>query len=167
VPSVQFTSSATYTHAANFDFYVPFFVTKALTVDMAGFEVTTGPASSSIVYMAVYAADDNLQPTGSPLINVSQTVGTSATGLFRVQATPATLQPGAYLMAMNNSVQITYRSLRGGWITGSNFGTDTYNVVLREARTAGSFGSNPSAYTSRLASNAPGFIEMFLRWKAA
>jgi len=168
VPGLGWTATAVASGPLNSDRFNTFVVTKALTVDMWGTESTTGPASSSIVYFGLYAADDNFQPTGSPLIADNLTVGTSATGIFRKQITPVTLQPGAYVLGLNTSVQFSHRTFSSPSpaILGGVGSSPFMGRVSVLSRTAGTFGAAP-VLNDFATTNVACTHYIFLRWKAA
>lgn len=168
MPNMTFTATGTVSLLANLDYYLPFIVNRGLVTDMIGFEVTTGPASSSTLYYAIYAADDNLQPTGTPLVNDSQTVSTSATGVFRKQITPLTLQPGTYLLVLNPSVAFTVRRTTGGpTYLLSTMGNTALEIRYTATRTAATFPSTLPAFTGRSSGTTPFDYFAHLRWKPA
>jgi hypothetical protein len=168
VPSAQISTASTYALTANVDYYAPFIVTTPIAVDLLRLVVNAagGPASNAIAYAGIYAADNDFQPTGSPLVNTSIAVSSAATGIFTSQVTPVTLQPGAYVASLNVSVAMTVMTWRGG-LTFSSTGVATSDVVQNVARTAAAFTSSPSQWNSRLTSNTGYFHLLLLRWKAA
>jgi hypothetical protein len=168
IPEHQGSSTATTASAANTDYYFPFRVTQSTVVDMIGFEITTGPASSSTTHMAVYSADDNLNPTGSPLITASQAVATSATGIYRQQVTPVTLPPGNYLAAFNNTVAMTYRLMRGG-VSPFYFalGASPFVTGRSAGRVSATFTSSPTTPVTWLAGASGAQHFLHFRYKAA
>jgi hypothetical protein len=170
IPNVQSATVGTNAFAANTDFYLPFVVNQPLVVDMMGFEVTTGPASASTTYMAIYNADNDFQPVGSPVATASEPVAasTAGVGVHRVQITPVTLPAGTYVIALNNSTGTTYRTIRGGIaaIT-TGMGTSPLFGLVGVARTAGTFTSDPPSWTSITAQTTALVHPIHLRWKAA
>jgi hypothetical protein len=170
LPGVQSATVGTNSFAANTDFYFPFVVNQPLVVDMMGFEVTTGPFSSSTTYMAIYNADNNFQPTGSPVATASQVVAasTAGVGVYRVQITPDTLPAGSYLIAFNNSIGTGYRTIRGGVaaIT-AGIGTNPFSIAVGILRTAGTFTSSPPAWTVITTGTTASTHPIHLRYKAA
>ena len=170
IPELQSATVGTNTYETNVDFYFPFRVTQSLIVDMFGFEVTTGPASASTTYLAIYNADDDLQPTGSPVATASEPVAasTAGVGIHRVQITPVTLPAGSYLIAFNNSIGTTYRTIRGGpvAITAAMGASPLLSSVLK-IRAAGTFTASPEAWNLRFTSSTPWNNPIHLRYKAA
>lgn len=169
VPGLSFLTVGTFALVANTDYYMPFIVTRPLVVDMIGFESGTGPASAATVHQAVYAATDDLQPSGSPLITVSQSLSTSATGVFRNQVTPVTLQPGSYLLVLNTSVAFTVRRMYGGFPSNISaaVGTSPFDVRWTASRTSAAYSGSLSPFTTRTVNNTGFEYHLHLRWKAA
>jgi predicted RecA/RadA family phage recombinase len=168
LPGHDFSSTSTSSFGTNVDQFFPFVVSQAIEVDMIVSEVTTAPASSATLFYGVYSADSNFQPTGTPVINTSQTVGASATGIFRRQITPVTLQPGAYVLIANPSVSMAFRFFRSLYGKLNNtFGTSPYIQNLSVSRTAASFPSTPVAWNTLAANNVGIAVYAVLRWKAA
>ena len=170
IPEFQALGVGTSAFSANLDVYVPFRVSQPVVVDMFSFEVTTGPASASTTYMAIYNADDDMQPTGSPVATASEAVAasTAGVGVHRVQITPVTLPAGNYLIASNNSTGTTYRNIRGGVAAlKADLGTQPFVSLLTSSRTAGTFTSSPEAWSGTGSSNVSWTRVIHLRYKAA
>ena len=168
IPEMQVANVTTQAYVANVDFYFPFRVTQPILVDMFGFEVTTGPASNSTTFMAIYNVDNDLQPVGAPVTTANIPVSTSATGIFRTQITPVVLPAGNYVMAFNHSVSTTYRTVRGGitsigWAVGAN----PFNTIMWAGRTATTFTSSPLKATAWVTGLGGSLHSVHLRWKAA
>ena len=170
IPNVQGSSVVSQTFNPNRDFYLPFSVTKSIIVDMFGFEVVTGPASVSTTYLAIYNADDDLQPTGSPIATADQAIAasTSGVGLYRLQITPVTLPAGNYVIGLNNSVQTTYRTIRGG-VTSfiETMGATPFITLTQVVRTAAAFPASPSTWNEKGTNNSGLQNPVHLRYKAA
>jgi hypothetical protein len=170
LPGVQWsTSNATQALTANRVHYQPFLVTAPVVVDGTQFHVTAGPASAANVRTGIYAADENMQPIGAPVLDAGNTtVGTSATGTFFTQVTPVTLQPGLYVTALNTSVNMTLRVQRGGLVgTDVSNGTSSIISLMSGAQTQGAFPNPPKEWDTRtFGSVGPNHV-LFLRWKAA
>ena len=170
IPEFQSANVTTQGYTANIDFYFPFRVTQSLIVDMFSFEVTTGPASASTTYMAIYNADDNLQPTGSPVATASEAVAasTAGVGVHRVQITPVTLPAGNYLIALNNEVSTTYRTIRGGQLfLSQTMGSSPLITAFTIARSSAAFTATPSIWTTTSTGLAGSLNSLHLRYKAA
>lgn len=168
IPNRGLISITTAANTANVDYYVPFFISKSTVVDMAYFEVTTGPGSNSTVYFGIYAADNNFQPTGSPVVNDSVAVGSAATGIFSKQFTPVTLSPGNYLFGVNSTVAMTFRattSASSNNVTG--IGTNGLFLYPTANRTAAAFPSSPTAWNTQNGGTVGQRNFINLRWKAA
>ena len=170
LPNFQGSSVVSQALNPNRDFYPPFTVTKSIIVDMFGFEVVTGPASASTTYLAVYNADDDLQPTGSPIATADQAIAasTAGVGLYRLQITPVTLPPGNYVIGLNSSVQTTYRTIRGGVSSLiETMGATPFISLTQVVRTAAAFPASPSLWAERGTANAGLLNPIHLRYKAA
>jgi hypothetical protein len=150
------------------DNYAPFFVDAPISVDMLRFNVNTGggPSGNATVYIAIYRADDDMQPFGAPIVNDSIAVASGATGIFRKQITPTTLTQGNYVMVLNTSVAIVFGHWRGG-PTFVSSDAITANIILNVARTANTFTSSPSKWIGSLTTSSGFFHFVLLRWKAA
>ncbi len=168
VPGVQISGASTQTNSANVDNYAPFFVDAPISVDMLRFNVNTGggPSGNATVYIAIYRADDDMQPIGAPIVNDSIAVASGATGIFRKQITPTTLTQGNYVMVLNTSVAIVFGHWRGG-PTFVSSDAITANIILNVARTANTFTSSPSKWTGSLTTGSGFFHFVLLRYKAA
>jgi len=107
LPGMPMLTPTTTAQTANLTYYTPFRVRgKAITVKHLAFEVTTAPASNSTARLGIYAADANMQPTGSILFSSDAiTVSSAAAAVYRLRITPLTLQPGNYLIAWNPGAQ--------------------------------------------------------------
>ena len=168
IPGAQLSTTGLVTFGASSDRYQFFEVTRSIDVDMYAFEVTSGPASAATVYMAMYEADDDYQPTGTPIGTASVAVGSGATGVFYAQITPVTLTPGKYVVGFNSSVQMQYRGLRTGIsAVPHTLGANPFWYEVRRSRTAGTFPSSPLPWNTTNATSAPLFNVVLLRWKAA
>jgi hypothetical protein len=170
VPEMQGSSVVSQSLNPNRDFYVPFRITQSLIVDMFGFEVTTGPASASTTYLAVYNADNDLQPVGSPVATASAAVAasTAGVGLYRLQFTPVTLPAGNYVIGLNSSVQTTYRTIRGGVSSLiETIGATPFITTPQVVRTAAAFSASPLPWVERGTGNSGSLNPIHLRYKAA
>jgi hypothetical protein len=170
IPELQAANVTTQGYTADIDFYFPFRVTQPLVVDMFGFEVTTGPASASTTYMAIYNADNDFQPFGSPVATASEPVAasTAGVGIHRVQITPVTLPAGSYLIALNNAVSTTYRTIRGGPSFFSDvMGSTPLLVALNVGRSSASFTASPSSWATSTKGLGGALNSVHLRYKAA
>lgn len=166
MPNVPLTALSAAGVPANTDFYQPFTVTQPLTVDMAMFEVTTAPASTGTVFVAIYAADTNFQPTGAPLVTGSISVPTAVTGVYRLALTPTTLNQGNYVFAHNGNGG-SYRRFQGAFtssVTGA-MGTNSFIGNWTFARTNAAFPTTPNAWNTfaNIATLGP-YYNIILRW---
>jgi hypothetical protein len=152
---------------ANVDQYEPFFVTTPIVVDLARFDVFTGPASTSTLYVGLYAADADMQPTGSPLVNETISIGTSATGVFTKQFTPVTVQPGAYVAVFNTSVIVASARVMRGGPSFVQAGGGVTNIQYYVSRTAAAYTSSPTKWNTRSDGTTGFFHWITFRWKAA
>lgn len=112
IPGVLATGSGAVALPANTITYEPFFVESEITIDKMAFNVTTTPASNSLVAMGIYLADADWQPTGAPLVANEISVLNGFTGI-KSQSVSLTLPRGRYLKALNCSVTFTARSVGG------------------------------------------------------
>jgi hypothetical protein len=170
VPEMQGSSVVSQVLNPNRDFYFPFRITQSLIVDMFGFEVTTGPASASTTYMAIYNADNDLQPVGSPVATASAAVAasTAGVGLYRLQFTPVTLPAGNYVIGLNSSVQTTYRTIRGGVSSLiETIGATPFITTPQVVRTAAAFSASPLPWVEKGTGNSGSLNPIHLRYKAA
>jgi hypothetical protein len=170
IPELQAANVTTQGYTADIDIYFPFRITQPLVVDMFGFEVTTGPASASTTYMAIYNADNDFQPVGSPVATASEPVAasTAGVGIHRVQITPVTLPAGIYLMALNNAVSTTYRTIRGGpSFFSETMGSTPLITILQVGRSSAAFTATPSIWTTTTKGLGGALNTVFLRYKAA
>jgi hypothetical protein len=170
VPEMQGSSVVSQSLNPNRDFYFPFRITQSLIVDMFGFEVTTGPASASTTYLAVYNADNDLQPVGSPVATASAAVAasTAGVGLYRLQFTPVTLPAGNYVIGLNSSVQTTYRTIRGGVSSLiETIGATPFITAPQVVRTAAAFSASPLPWVEKGTGNSGSLNPIHLRYKAA
>lgn len=146
IPGLVFTTSSTGSLGANTDRYCPFFVNADITLTELHFRVTTGPASDATVYLGIYDADDELQPTNLVYAG-SVAVATGFTGQKSVTGLTTSLPVGTYLMAINTTVDMTVRR----WMSANNFLhsnlDDNFMQEGRVGRAAGAFTSSPSLWT--------------------
>lgn len=131
------------------------------------FEVTTAPASSATAYIAVYAADANLQPTGAPIYSSSAiTVSSSGAAIYRIRVTPFTLAAGNYLIGITTNVTFTVRQWQGGeaWVPN----TMGANAQLRYtvSRTSAAFPSTPVPWNVVSSGNGARTNLVLLGWSS-
>jgi hypothetical protein len=163
------TVAATQSIAANFDYWFRFLVTEPIFVDMAAFEVTTGPSSAATVHIGLYAADANTNPVGAPLANFGPiAVDTSQTGTIYKQISPVSLTPGAYVLGFNTSVNISTRSMRSAHSAlVLPLGANPIMRATTNARTNGTFPTSPTSFTNYTSSTIGWDHQVFLRWRPA
>jgi hypothetical protein len=168
LPNCSFFGSSTATIAANIDQSYPFQVTSPISVSRLGFEVTSAPASNSSLYVALYSATNDLQPTGSPIVSwATITLTTGVTGRYLVDITPTTLQSGVYILAVNPSVAFTARTFQTSIQMAVTSGANVNNKLTR-SRTAGTFSTAESWNTRTVGAASGGFSMSFLlQWDAA
>lgn len=86
-----------------------------ISVDMCAFEVTVAPTVESTVRIAVYSAGNDMQPTGSAIIDFGYiTVNAGSIGVFYKQISAIKLQPGNYFIIYKISSGMSFRFFRGG-----------------------------------------------------
>ena len=147
LPGVGFVSVGTRSVTANSDHLTPFFVTAPTTVYGWAFEVTTAPASTSTAHFGLFAADNDLQPTGSAIVATSTTAATSTTGVRYIDFTPTTLQPGNYIVCLCNTVAFTLRAYQSATPVFHTLGNGLYRVITN-SQTAAAF-TTARLWTSR------------------
>lgn len=168
VPNTQFQTVGTQSMSGNQTHYMPFEVSASITVDMFAVESVTAGTTGTL-RVGVFAADSNLQPTGTCVAQGAIPYTTTA-GVYTKQITPVVLAPGMYLMAFNSTSSVTWRRLAGGItpipvaIGASPFASRIYatGVTMTGDYTTGPtwplvpavFGTSPMIHCA------------FLRWKA-
>jgi hypothetical protein len=169
VPNSPYGAVSTFTATAGLDYIFPFRVSKRTSVDMAIFEVTTGPASNSTVHIGLYPADENMQPSGSVITNFGPiTVPASTTGVFLQQVTPVTLEPGTYIIGINVSVQFTFRTVRSpNEFIAQAMSSSPIRRLLTKSRTNAAFPTTDVPWTTSTQSTVGWDQLVFLRYKAA
>jgi hypothetical protein len=113
VPNIQFGSVATQSMSGNQTHYMPFEVSAPISVDLFAVEATTAPGVAGTLRVGVFAADSNLQPTGT-CVAQGAIPYTTATGVYTKQILPVILPAGMYLMAFNSTSSVTWRRFNGG-----------------------------------------------------
>jgi hypothetical protein len=167
LPDHSFYTRTTFGLAANFQYYIPFKVTQPITVDMTFFRVTTAPSSTATVRTGIYAADNDFQPSGAPIVDAGNTtVSTSSNTNYFTQFSPVTLQPGVYLATINTSVAFTVQAHPGGYMGFSPSGND-FIQTLRVSQTQGALASPGTKWNSVNTSSSPNINLLLLRFKAA
>lgn len=136
-----------------------------IAVDQVTFEVTTAPASNANVRVAVYAADADLQPTGSPLIEFGVPVASGFVGKKTTNVS-ATLPPGQYCACINVDVAMTLRAVTGGALIAgiyTGMGTTPFIQDATVARAYGPF-TTPTPWTTLNNSATPARNTVVFRW---
>ena len=169
IPNAQFASVSLFAATAGLDYLFPFRVSKRTVVDMAMFEVTTGPASNSTVHIGLYPADENMQPNGSVITNFGPiTVPASTTGVFSQQVTPVTLEAGTYIIGINLSVKCTFRTGRSpNEFLAQAMGATPIRRLLTKIRANAAFPTNDVPWAASTQSSVGWDQMVFLRYKAA
>ena len=167
VPNVQFTAQGTQALTANTVYYQPFEVTAPITVDFMALEITTAAAAGGTLRLGIYAADSNLQPTGSVLFDSEAiTVTASATGIVSKQGTAVTLQPGLYVTAANTSVAFTARTALGGQTAvATAMGASLFTVLNSATQTTGAYPVPATPWTTRAGATGAARHVAQLRWR--
>jgi hypothetical protein len=152
IPGKSFTALSTSgTPSTNSDIYSPFRVTGTpITLKHIAYEITSAPASTSTMYIGIYAADNNMQPTGAPLYASSAiSISTTGTGVYRVFITPVTLTAGQYLIAYNMNVSATFRTVTISTTSIMNtFGASSVRTTLNGPRNTAAFTSSPTPWST-------------------
>jgi hypothetical protein len=169
IPNTSFSTLTTHAPAANEDRYQRFLVTEPIAVDMVAAEVTSAPASNATIHYGIYATTDDFQPTGNVLATASASVASGATGLYFVQFTPVTLQPGTYVLGINSSVSMTMRIVTGGIATIARHSASEFRSpsIIYRSRTAATFANNPQPWTLTSNGTLGLYYWAFLRWSPA
>jgi len=166
VPNAQFGTTGTQSLNGNQTYYEPFEVTAPITVDMYAFEITS--TTTSTVRTAIYAADSNAQPTGSPVGDSGAITVSATAAAYTKQITAVTLQPGMYVKAVNSTAAITFRTQRGGVTYGSaGLTTNPVRSLFRVSSTMTGAYSTALAWNASTGSNVGPVHALMLRWKAA
>lgn len=113
VPNTQFQTVGTQSMSGNQTHYMPFEVSAPISVDLFAVEATTAPGVAGTLRVGIFAADSNLQPTGTCVAQGAIPYTTTA-GVYTKQITPVVLDPGMYLIAFNSTSSVTWRRLMGG-----------------------------------------------------
>ena len=113
VPNTQFQTVGTQSMSGNQTHYMPFEVSAPISVDLFAVEATVAPGVAGTLRVGVFAADDNLQPTGT-CVAQGAIPYTTATGVYTKQILPVTLPAGMYLIAFNSTSSVTWRRFAGG-----------------------------------------------------
>jgi hypothetical protein len=168
LPNCSFFNLRQIGFGSNADYYQPFQVTSPISVYGLGFSVSSAPASTSTLYVALYLATNDLQPTGSPIVSWSAiTVATGVTGRYVSDITPTTLQAGVYVLAGNASVGFNMNMPSAPTQTPIAFSTNGVSRLSR-SRTAGAFSTAESWDTQSLSTYGNGFsMPILLRWNPA
>lgn len=168
VPGQGFVATSTGTLTAGRDYYFPFVVRKALTITFAEIQVTTGPASDATIYVGIYAATNDGQPTGSPLLNTTISCTSGATGIKSVSSLAAALPAGNYVSAINTTVSFGIRTFGSAVGTGfgAALGTGPGQGYVYGTRTAAAFTSSPTAWDSNSFAGALNMAtnSLFFKW---
>jgi hypothetical protein len=168
LPGMPPISYSTQSISKDIDYFVPFNVTQPIEVDMLAFEITTAPSSTASVYAAIYAATDDMQPTGAPLMQFGPiSVATGVTGVYYAQVTPVTFAAGRHILGFSTSEGFTARYVRYPIDPTHTLGTNAFWFRLGRLRTAGAFPNPAVGWSDRVsASNSGVFAIGLLRWKA-
>lgn len=150
--------SLSWSPSANRTYYMPVRVEDDLTLANLYLTVNSAAGGSSAV-VGIFAADTDMQPTGSTLFAAS-VVDTSTTGLKTISVGSYAWSPGVYLLAINcsgviglNAVAGRVPGVNGAWLSSSYLGTPsiishahTYDGTLTaqdwDAASSGSNGIN-------------------------
>jgi hypothetical protein len=168
IPNAGFTTVSTQTVLVNTDWFEPFTITAPTIVDLLAFEVTTAPASTATVYGAIYAATGDYQPTGGPVaVFGGVSVATGTTGVYYVQITPVTLQPGTYVLGFNSSVAFFARTMRRESALIHTLGANPVIQRTTRGRTYAAFPHPSDGWNTRAVSNVGRNTFAVLRWRPA
>jgi hypothetical protein len=100
------TAATTFTLSNGTTYWIPFSVSRSVTISQIAINVTTAAAGNHQV--GIYASDSLWQPTGSPLISSSFNTGTIG---LKTASVSLTLQPGVYWVAWASGSAATVRAI--------------------------------------------------------
>lgn len=169
LPGTTFTGTSTTALIANRTNYAPFSVkSKSIILKQIAFECTTAPASNATMRIAIYKADNNMQPIATKVLDTGAiTVSSAAGAVYRVRITPVTLTPGNYLIATNTGVAFTLRIYLGNY---STFATNTLGANLTnswyisQTLSGAAFPDTGLAWNNKTTSNAAFPTYVLLGW---
>jgi hypothetical protein len=167
LPGVGFNSTTTNNLPANTTFYNWFKVTgKSINVKHIAFEVTTAPASTSNMRIAIYAASANTQPTGAPLYDSGAvSVSSAAAAIYRIRVTPFTLPAGNYVILMNMSVGFTVRvMLAANQFIQNTLGSNLLSRTSRAETLSGAYPNPGNPWNTRGLVNNGTYNTIVLGW---
>ena len=161
--------------AVNQTYYKSFLVTSPINVDMFHFNVTAAPTASSTLGLAIYSADNYLQPNVLKVQSGPITIaaGSAGVGQYYKQITPTLLNPGQYLIAVNASAgggTGTINLKAAASSSGDNvIANNSLSAELRTKSilTGADFSAlaTPSQWVTHVATeNQPNKTGVFLRW---
>jgi hypothetical protein len=104
--AVNATAATTLGLTASRTYWIPFTVTKKVSINQLAPNVTT--RSSGIHYLGIYASDSSWQPTGAPLVSASFDAGATGVKTLSVSLTPS---PGVYWLCWAAGSAATVRAI--------------------------------------------------------
>jgi hypothetical protein len=145
--------------------YVPMRIDYPITLTAFQFEVTTGPASNANIRIGIYAASEQLQPTGAPLYDSgSIAVASSFTGVKTTSNLSIVLAPGMYLVAANTDTAMTVRTFTSSSpMIAAALGTTPMIQRVAATQTFGAFPNPGTAWTST--NTSAGGLQNFAVWQ--
>ena len=127
-------------------------------------EVTTGPGSAANLRVGVYQADNEMQPTGSVLFDSGNVSVASAFTGTKTGSMSLALSPGAYLIAVNFSANMSLRVVgtTSNWVS-STLGSNPIDSNFFAAQTYGAFPSPGTLWSGASTWTIGGHV-VFFRW---
>ena len=166
---LSYSGTSVTTIGPNQTYYKSFLVTSPINVDMFQFTVTVVPTSTAALGLAIYSADNNLQPDTLKVQSGSIQITTTGAGQYYKQITPTLLNPGQYLIAINTNYQLTLKAMLAA--SGNSIITPitaSAELRTRSTLTGANFSAlaTPAQWVSRgtLTANEPNKTGVFLRW---
>lgn len=167
VPGATLTGASTAAVNQNTTYYFPFTVRgKPITLKHFAVECTTAGASNVTSRIAIHLADNQLQPTGAPIIQSGAfTVSNTGAAIYRIRVTPTVLNPGNYLILFNVNNGFTGRY----WFNPNVFAPNTLGANLIALRSvsqtlSGDFPTTPVKWNVASGANSAGRHYVLLGW---
>lgn len=157
MPNTLFVSTSTSVLTANEVRYVPMLVRDHIKLTAFQFEVTAGPIGAALVSVGIYAADNDLQPSGAPLFDSgSISVGIAFTGAKSQTGLSIDIPSGIYLVALNADTAMTIRTLGSGTpVVVSALGASPFGQRFSKSVAQGAF-PNPGTAWDTIGASAGG-----------
>jgi len=164
IPGVFSTDQAPSTISANTDYYAPWYTPTPIGINELAFELTTGSGSGNI-RIGVYAANDNWQPVGNPLLD-SGDIPVQTTGIKTYNPGFIVFPPGRYVSVLNCSASVALM-LRTASPSQNPVESGQFLVNFSVGRTYAAFPTPGTAWTSAAGSSTPGYHYIVYQVSAA